>query len=96
MLPALEEEGSQTVRHRERVIVPQSTLRTHIYLRRSDGPREITPMRAAGANQRPAPTGSQAGARPSSEHRDYADTSRTGSAVTSVDVLHIGIIRRSA
>ena len=36
--PAPEEEGSRTVRHTERVIVPQLTLRTQIYLRRSDGP----------------------------------------------------------
>ena len=91
-----EEEGSRTVRHGERVIVPQSTLRTQIYLRRSDGLGKQHRSGLPEANQRPAPTGNQASSRPSSERRDYADISRPGSAVTSTDVLHIGIIRRSA
>ena len=76
------------------MIVPQSTLRTRIYLRRSDGPRDE--QVALEANQRPAPTDNQASSRPPAEHRDYADIYRPGSAVTSTDVLHIGIIRRSA
>jgi Transposase, Mutator family len=53
--PAPEEEGSRTVRHTERVIVPQLTLRTQIYLRRSDGPREAAPKRAVGSRPAPGP-----------------------------------------
>src|SRR4051794_39320074 len=53
--PAPEEEGSRTVRHTERVIVPQLTLRTQIYLRRSAGPREVAPKRAVGSRPAPRP-----------------------------------------
>ena len=37
-LPALVDERPQTVCHRERVIVPQTTVRTPIYVRHSDVP----------------------------------------------------------
>ena len=53
--PAPEEKEPRTVRHRERVIVPQLTLRTQIYLRRSDGPREVAPKRAVGSRPAPGP-----------------------------------------
>ena len=80
----------------ERVIVPQSTLRTRSTCAAPTGPGEEDRSGLPRANQRPAPTGNQAGSPPSSEHRDYADISRPGSAVTSADVFDIGIIRRSA
>jgi hypothetical protein len=84
------------VRQRERVIVPQSTVRTQTYLRHSEGLREIPPKRDAGSQPAPGYYGQPAELLASRGAPDYADISRPGSAVTSADVFDIGIIRRSA